>query len=716
MSVDLEYDVSLNGEALDITIYEDTDGDGTAENSETVSCADGQNTVTLSTIDGAQGNDVWPDVQPSTTTDTASPTLHSLTVIGELNLTVDAVRDTEVDLSWSDQGASSYTLRYSETSGTSFSNMTDVTTTSNTSATHSSLENGEQYFYKVRNDDSGEISNETSGTTTLPGPSGTGLDTSVEDEITVTWSNNDNSTDGNIEVYRSQDGTLGTEITGGLAYNATSYTDAGLEDGEQYHYTVRRNTDHRSSDGTQVSGVTVLPAPSNLSGDTSVEDEISLDWSKNDDSSDGDWLIERSEDGFTTSTTAGTVAPSTTSYTDGGLEDGEQYDYRVTRRTDHASADTTVTGLITVLPAPSNLTLDTYLVGEIGLDWTRNDDSSDGDWRVYRSQDGSTGEQRASGLSPTTTTYTDEPVESQTTYYYTVERSTDHATASVQESATSGGIAGETVGLAWHSSFDWVENPNEHAVRHDGDDGRSHEQVELGFRKTLPHLVAYYSFHEQNDTLGDKYNGYGTTVDAATEGTDVTYGHVGINGTNAWRFLDTTDAYVALPMMDIWGTTSIGLIGVFQPEDTGSSQFVLRYGGDDDYEQFGLVVRSDYTSLTYGVDDTHQWTVNTNEDLTSQWNVVGITYDEPSDEFRMYHNGSLIHSVTPSFTPVFYNGLYRVGSARWNRAAAGDNIQPCKGYVSESLWFDGPLPGSVMTELYDALTAGSFMTTTRRIE
>lgn len=58
----LHADVSLNGGTVDVTINEDTDGDGTAENTETVSVSDGSTSTVLSNIEGKSDADYWLDV------------------------------------------------------------------------------------------------------------------------------------------------------------------------------------------------------------------------------------------------------------------------------------------------------------------------------------------------------------------------------------------------------------------------------------------------------------------------------------------------------------------------------------------------------------------------------------------------------------------------------------------------------------------------------
>jgi len=90
----------------------------------------------------------------------------------------------------------------------------------------------------------------------------------------------------------------------------------------------------------EVNATTVLPAPSTPSTTVSTGTaDISLSWATNDNSSDGGIDVERSTDGFSTTTTiASGLAPSTTSYSDTSTSAGTTYEYRIERTTDHTEA------------------------------------------------------------------------------------------------------------------------------------------------------------------------------------------------------------------------------------------------------------------------------------------------------------------------------------------------------------------------------------------
>lgn len=72
-----------------------------------------------------------------------------------------------------------------------------------------------------------------------------------------------------------------------------------------------------------------LEAPSNVHfNDTSTEDELTLDWDEVSDAAG--YNVYRAQSSFTDTSNATKVADvSSPPYTDTGLEDGEQYYYRV---------------------------------------------------------------------------------------------------------------------------------------------------------------------------------------------------------------------------------------------------------------------------------------------------------------------------------------------------------------------------------------------------
>jgi len=78
-TVEATVDITLNGNSADLVFYEDTTGDGNADNQQTVNLSDGTNTYTLGNLDGGTGNDYWVNVDLASDT-TSTPTLNSISL------------------------------------------------------------------------------------------------------------------------------------------------------------------------------------------------------------------------------------------------------------------------------------------------------------------------------------------------------------------------------------------------------------------------------------------------------------------------------------------------------------------------------------------------------------------------------------------------------------------------------------------------------------
>lgn len=175
----------------------------------------------------------------------------------------------------------------------------------------------------------------------------------------------------------------------------------------------------------EVTAITTLPSASGVSATVSSgASDITVSWTNNDDSSDGGIDVERSKDGFATVTTVGSsLSPSATSFTDTTTVDGESYQYRVERSTDHATATSGAVSVVNDLPPVSNVSIDTSSLSGFELSWVKEDSNPDGSIEVYRSTTpGNLGTNISGQLSPTTTTFVDNTVSQNQAFYYTIRR------------------------------------------------------------------------------------------------------------------------------------------------------------------------------------------------------------------------------------------------------------------------------------------------------
>jgi hypothetical protein len=211
-----------------------------------------------------------------------------------------------------------------------------------TSFTDDNAPSGQTVHYAVTAyNEGGESSETTASIETVVAPSTPqNLTSSVNgDDISLDWDPVDWGGDqGHYEILRGQEsGTLSQIDT--VAAGTTTYTDTGLEDGERFWYAVRaQNSEGTSGTSNETSESTVISAPTIGTPYADANSNVVVPWTKNDDSSDGGWDVERSTDGGASWTTvAAGLSPSTTEYTGASVPDTATYTYRVRRVTDHES-------------------------------------------------------------------------------------------------------------------------------------------------------------------------------------------------------------------------------------------------------------------------------------------------------------------------------------------------------------------------------------------
>jgi len=186
-------------------------------------------------------------------------------------------------------------------------------------------------------------------------------------DIQLSWTKQDNNPNGEWRIYRSQDGSLGSEITGGLAPGTGSYTDSGAAEGRTYYYTLRRDTADATADSAQVSIQTALPAPQLLTVDATRDDEADLSWALQPSDEDGVHVYRR-PDGGSYSEVAD-LSAGTEAHVDTGLLNGQEYDWYVAAYTDEVESgqSNAATGT-TTLPDEDQPVLGNGVEAEVAVD------------------------------------------------------------------------------------------------------------------------------------------------------------------------------------------------------------------------------------------------------------------------------------------------------------------------------------------------------------
>lgn len=230
-------------------------------------------------------------------------------------------------------------------------------------------------------------------TTDLPEPTNVSPTVSNGDDIDLSWTDNSNNENG-FDILREYDNNGYSQIAS-VGANVTSYSDTGLLDGEQYSYKIRVFSDHATSTSTAGSATTTLPAPSGISATADSSDQITVSWTDNSDNTSSFILYRGTSSGSLSQLT--TLSSNTTSYANSGLTDGKEYFYRIEASTEHTTSSSSTVSAITVLPAPSTVSVSNITDTSADVSWTDNADGEVG-YRVLVSTDGGTTSTDISGL------------------------------------------------------------------------------------------------------------------------------------------------------------------------------------------------------------------------------------------------------------------------------------------------------------------------------
>ncbi|AET67979.1 fibronectin type III domain-containing protein [Desulfosporosinus orientis DSM 765] len=344
------------------------------------------------------------------------PSLDELSVPDDLTATVES--SSEIYLDWdSVSNATSYDIyRATSFSGT----YTKVDTVTTTSYTDDDLSDDTTYYYKVKavnssgtSDYSSVVHATTSDELSVPDD----LTATVESssEIYLDWDSVSDATSYDIYRATSFSGTY-TKVD---TVTTTSYTDNDLSDDTTYYYKVKAVNSSGTSDYSSVVHATTsdeLSVPDDLTATVESSSEIYLDWDSVSDATSYD--IYRATSFSGTYTKVDTV--TTTSYTDNDLSDDTTYYYKVKAVNSSGTSDYSSVVHATTsdeLSVPDDLTATVESSSEIYLDWDSVSDATSYD--IYRATSFSGTYTKVDTV--TTTSYIDDDLSDDTTYYYKVK-------------------------------------------------------------------------------------------------------------------------------------------------------------------------------------------------------------------------------------------------------------------------------------------------------
>ncbi|MEL6537262.1 MAG: Ig-like domain-containing protein, partial [Bacteroidota bacterium] len=182
-------------------------------------------------------------------------------------------------------------------------------------------------------------------------PSNLSVGSATTSSLALSWVDNSDNEQG-FKVLRD-----GAEVAS-LAANSTSYTDAGLNAGTSYSYTVVAYQGATESSSNVASGATLsdpnfVAAPTGLSAQATSTSQINLSWTDNATNETG-YVVERG------GVVVATLSANASSYSDTGLAEATTYTYQV--RATGASADSEYSNSTSATTRSSG-TSDRLLVG-----------------------------------------------------------------------------------------------------------------------------------------------------------------------------------------------------------------------------------------------------------------------------------------------------------------------------------------------------------------
>ena len=190
------------------------------------SCGESDDSITETNADSSSST----DNTTSSSTDTTLSEPSNLTATGSAG---------QVILDWTAlSGASSYTIFWDNSTGVSSSSAA-ITSVSTDNYTHSSLDNGTVYYYKVAGVDSsgtlGTLASEVSATTPLPAPDNLTA-SGANNTITLSWDSVSGAT--SYTLYWDNVSGIDSSDTAITSITNDNYTHSNMDNGSTYYYKV----------------------------------------------------------------------------------------------------------------------------------------------------------------------------------------------------------------------------------------------------------------------------------------------------------------------------------------------------------------------------------------------------------------------------------------------------------------------------------------------
>jgi|GEM_PF-381614 len=471
----------------------------------------------------------WQDIQPP-----ATPT--GLTATG---------LDEQVDLTWTantEPDLAHYTLYRNTTNDSTSATALATIAASNTTYTDNSVTNETTYYYWLTAIDvSDNESPQSTGVQavpqdTQPPATPTGLSATGRDgQVDLTWTANTESDLTQYTIYRNttNDSTSASALATISALN-TSYTDNDVINETTYYYwlTATDSSDNESvmSDGMQATPADTQPpaTPTGLIA-TGLDGQVDLEWTANTESDLAHYTLYRNTtNDASNATVLETISAPNTTYIDNSVTNETTYYYWLTA-TDQKDNESAKSAGVQATPedtsppaAPIGLSA-TGLDGQVDLAWTANAEADLAQYTLYRNTTNDSASATAlTTIAAPTTSYTDNSVTNQTTYYYwlTAVDNSDN------ESAMSDGVQATPV--------DTQPPATPTGLTATGLDG----QVDLTWTANTEHDLAQYTLYRNTTNDSTSATALATIAAPTTNHTDNSV----TNDTTYYYWLTATDS------------------------------------------------------------------------------------------------------------------------------------------------------------------------------
>ncbi|HYG38138.1 MAG TPA: fibronectin type III domain-containing protein, partial [Cytophagales bacterium] len=373
-----------------------------------------------------------------------------------------------------------------DVSGNNFASLIpgyDALAVSSTSHNVTNLEPSTPYKYKVRAVNENGISvssNEIEATTEdLPPPetpTGFAANAFSSNQIDLSWM--DNSDEDNYILEWSADGNDPWTAFPAIDPNTLTFSHTGLAENTTYYYRLTAvnaegPSGYATANATTLATIPVTPA--NLTATTASSTQINLSWDNNATNETG-YIIEGGTTAGGPYTQIATTGANVTTYQNTGLSGNTTY-YYIVKATNSAGASSasneasaTTPAVVTVPPAPANLTATAISSTRIDLEW--DDTPNETGYIIERGTTTGGPYTEIATTGANVTTYQNTGLSGSTTYYYVVraENSAGPSGASNEAGATTPAVVTvppvptnltATAISSTRIDLEWDDTPNE---------------------------------------------------------------------------------------------------------------------------------------------------------------------------------------------------------------------------------------------------------------